>query len=137
MEDTSFTFVVEKIDFWNLLISDSSWAILGIIGYILIVYRGVILKSNIFSTLWKNKGLIGYAFAITTLVAIVYQSFPAITEFMQSMPFYNETMGKLGFVGIGAAAMRFTNGENKKQLIKDIFKKEHGFDPDAIIIKND
>lgn len=132
--EEKFTFVVQKIDFWHLLISDSSWGLMGMVLYLLIVYRELILKESIFKVVWKNRNLIGYSFVITTLIAIVYQSFPDIKQFFSEMPFYNETLGKLGFVGVGAMAARFASGNAKNNLKDDIFKKKTGIDPNEPLI---
>ena len=135
MEEVPFTFVVQKVDFWQVLLSDSSWGLLGMLLYFLIVYRTVILKSNLFKILWDNKNLIGYSFTLTTVVAVVYRSFPEIQETIKTLPFYNDYLGKLGFVGISAMVMRFANGDMKDKMKTDVFKKATGFDPNEDLIK--
>lgn len=125
----SFKFIIQDINFWQILASNSSWGVGGILLYMFIVYRPVIGKENFFKVLWKNRSLISYAFAFTTLIAVIYHSFPDIKNTLQTLPFYNEALGNTGFVGVGLAVMRFATGDSKNNLITDIFVKKTGFDP--------
>ena len=127
--EENFKFIVQKVDFWQILTSDTSWSILGIIAYITIAYKDVILTSNVFKVLWKNRSLCGYGLVLSMIIAVVYRSFPDMQEFIVSLPFYNDFLGAMGFVGVGVATMKFASGKNKDNMINDIFTKKTGFDP--------
>lgn len=128
MEETKF--LIDSLDFWVLLIGHSGWGIVGILLYFHIVYGKDIVKTSPIKVVSKYWPLMAYSFVVTNLVAIVFIGFPAIQEVLsENIPFYDTYLSKLGFVGIGAMALRFIGGDLKDDLKTDIFIKKTGFDP--------
>lgn len=132
--EESYTYLVQDVSFWNVLLSDSSWGLLGLLAFILWEYRSVIMKTNLFKVIWTHKSFMSWCFMMTSIVAIVYNSFPAVEEQLSKIPLYNEYLKDMGFVGISYAIAYFANGKNKDEIDKDVFKRKTGFDPDKPLV---
>lgn len=126
----ALSFIVQEVDFWNVLLGNTSFAIVGIMIYIGAKFHKEILSIGIFKVVWSNINLIGWGTYMATLLAIVLYSFPAAKKVLDGFVLFGDlTAGEVGFIGVGALLMVVNKGKNKNAMLDASFKSTTGIDP--------